>query len=263
MLRTLGFILTIPVLIGAITFTYLNQHESATTARAADDGTDIYLPLLQIGSAPAALPSLPFDPFATRAGDATMYDYNRIGNCTLDPLPPGTLLAAMNQADYNGSALCGAYLEVIGARGTVQVVVADRCPGCSSGDLDLNLPAFEELTGATTGRFPIRWRIISPPLVGPIAYRFQGSNPYYAKVQVLNHRNPIYSIEARVPSGSWVQLTRLNDNFFVIPNNAIPEPYGTLTLRTTDIYGNTISDSKIAIVNDIKIPGIGQFPPAP
>lgn len=286
MLRTLGFILVVPMLVGAVTIAHIQQPESAAMTRAAA-GKAVYLPLLrasaaptsapselasapasmspapQPASAPVAMPDLPFDPFATRTGDATTYNYNRIGNCTLDPLPPGTLLAAINQADYHGSAMCGAYLEVIGPRATVQVVVADRCPGCRSGDLDFNLPAFEELIGATTGRIPVRWRIISPPLDGPIAYRFQGSNPYYAKVQVLNHRNPVHSMEARAPDGGWVQLTRKNDNFFVIPNGTIPEPYITLTLRTTDMYGNTITDSRIEIVNDVKIPGVGQFPPAP
>lgn len=238
----------------------------ATHARSTSAATPIAAPtaLPPPTAAPTnVLPTLVFDPHATHTGDATMYYYSKVGNCTLDPLPEGTLLVAMNGPDYGDSRLCGAYLEATGPRGTIQVIVADRCPECRPGDLDFNLPAFQALTGESTGRFPVSWRIISPPLDGPIAYRFQGSSPYYAKVQVLNHRNPVYGMEVQGPSGDWVALDRVVDNFFVIPDGAIPEPYGALTLRVTDIYGNMITDSGITIANDVKIAGSGQFPPAP
>ncbi len=304
MLRTLGFTITLCVLVGTLALMWTRQRDHNRVARVShtvtaertvavqsvdmvaqpraasttntvtptsalsEHATTIVTPL--VTDAPHATdtptpvpPTLAFDPYATHTGDATMYYYNKVGNCTLDPLPEGTFLVAMNQADYGGARLCGAYLEATGPSGTIQVIVADRCPECRPGDLDFNLPAFQALTGESTGRFPVSWHIISPPLDGPIAYRFQGSNPFYAKVQVLNHRNPVHRMEVQSPSGDWVALDRVVDNFFVIPDGAIPEPYGALTFRVTDIYGNTITDSGIAVANDVKIPGSDQFPAAP
>lgn len=299
MSRTLGFTITLCVLFGTLVLMWTRQREptreprigSAANAanaqptqanqstRVVAERTVVEPTTIPVNVAPTAAltasvtstspaptpvpPTLAFDPRATRTGDATMYYYNKVGNCTLDPLPEGTFLVAMNGVDYADARLCGAYLEATGPRGTIRVIVADQCPECRSGDLDLNLPAFQALTGESTGRFPVSWRIISPPLDGPIAYRFQGSNQFYAKVQVLNHRNPVYRMEVQAPSGDFVPLDRVVDNFFVIPDGAIPEPYGRLTLRVTDIYGNTITDSGIAIINDVKIPGSGQFPAAP
>ena len=142
------------------------------------------------------------------------------------------------------------------------MLIADLCPGCASGDLDLSTAAFAAVTGATDGRYPISWRLASPPLSQPIGYRFQGSNPYYIKVQVIDHRNPVYLIELDTGAGGFVALERTSDGFFQYSSAS---PLAVLALRVTDIYSNTLTDSGIPIAsnnNDV-FAGHAQFPPAP
>lgn len=229
---------------------------SASPAPAADH--TVYLPALSNGPA-LVLPGVPFDPFEQHSGESTGYIYTG-GNCSLDPLPPGVLYVAINGSDYHGSLMCGAYLRATGSKGSFTALVVDQCPPCSKGDLDFELDSLFVIEGIRDGRHPVSWRLISPPLNGPIAYRFQGSNPYYAKVQVRNHRNPVLRVEMRNPNGSYTPLERVDDNFFVY--NGLPN-VNRLTLRVTDIFGNVLSDSNIPIVNDVDIPGSGQFPQGP
>jgi expansin (peptidoglycan-binding protein) len=231
-----------------------------TTGATADIAA--YFPLARNpGQKPAPL-GLPPEMLNLQDGQATTYSYTGGGACTLDPIPAGTLTTAINAPQFYNSLLCGAYLEVNGPRGSAQVLVADLCPECQAGDLDLDLPAFQAITGASDGRYPITWRLISPPLSGTIGYRFQGSNPFFVKVQVINHRNPVYSIAMRDSTGAFVPFTRVADNFFQYsPTTAL----GPLTLRVTDIYSNTLIDSGIPIASDSQqvFTGHGQFPPAP
>jgi expansin (peptidoglycan-binding protein) len=232
------------------------------SGRAPAAAGPLYLPLIRNGAARAVVPGLPFDPFASFSGQATTYAYTSGGACTRDPIPAGTLVGAINDPQYYGSLLCGAYLTVSGPAGTAQILIVDLCPGCAAGDLDLDTPAFQAVTGASDGRYPITWKLTSPALAGPIVYRFQGSNPYYVKVQVLNHRNPVYRVELDTGAGGFVALTRTADGFFQY-NSA--GPLGALTLRVTDIYGNTLTDAGIPIATNSTdvFAGHAQFPPAP
>lgn len=225
-------------------------------APAADH--TIYLPALA-GSPAAVLPGVPFDPAAARSGESTAYVYGG-GNCSLDPLPAGVLHLAINAADYHGSLMCGAYLRVTGSNGSFTALVVDQCPECPRGNLDFTQPSLIALEGTSDGRHPVSWRMISPPLSGPIAYRFQGSNPYYIKVQVRNHRNPIFRVELRNADGSYTPLQRVSDNFFV--RNGTPN-LSAVSLRVTDIFGNQLTDSNIPIVNDVDMPGAAQLPAGP
>jgi expansin (peptidoglycan-binding protein) len=221
-----------------------------------------YLPLVQKASPRTVVPGLPFDPFASYSGQATTYTYTSGGACTRDPIPAGTLVGAINAPQFYNSLLCGAYLTVTGPAGTAQVLIVDLCPGCPAGDLDLDTPAFQAITGATDGRYPITWQLTSPPLSGPIGYRFQGSNPFYVKVQVIDHRNPVYSIELDTGGGNFVPLTRTADGFFEYnPGSAL----GSLRLRVTDIYNNRLIDSGIPIASNSQQVFVGhaQFPAAP
>ena len=254
MFKSLCILLALALLAGTAP-----AHASAAGSAAAGP---LYLPLIRNGAARTVVPGLPFDPFATFSGQATTYAYTGGGACTRDPIPSGPLVGAINDPQYYGALLCGAYLTVTGPAGTAQVLVVDLCPGCAAGDLDLDTPAFQAITGATDGRYPITWRLTSPALAGPIGYRFQGSNPYYVKVQVLNHRNPVYRVELDTGAGGFVALARTADGFFQY-NSA--SPLGALTLRVTDIYSHTLTDSGIPIAtnNTDIFTGHAQFLPAP
>lgn len=75
-----------------------------------------------------------------------------------------------------------------------------------------------------------------------------------------NHRNPVYRLEYRAADGSFQPLERQEYNYFVAPQGLGPGPY---TLRVTDIYGHTLIDSGIILIEAGVVVGSGQFPPQP
>jgi expansin (peptidoglycan-binding protein) len=215
-----------------------------------ENPTSIFLPMVQRSS-----------PAVYRTGEGTYYDATGDGNCMFGPSPQDLMVGAMNQADYNHAALCGAYLEVTGPKGVVTVRIVDRCPECAPGDIDFSPQAFEKIADLVQGRVPIRWRIVSPDLPGPIVYRFkEGSNIWWTAVQIRNHRNPIASVEYLDSGGNYQPMPRTDYNYFLEANGLGPGPY---TFRVTDIYGNVLQDAGIPFIIATEIPGGGQFPPMP
>ena len=106
------------------------------------------------------------------------------------------MVAAMNVEEYDNSAVCGAYVHVIGLQGDITVRIVDLCPECLDGHLDLSQEAFSQIADLPLGRVPITWQVVSPALPGPIAYHFKdGSNQWWTAVQIRNHRNPIARLE--------------------------------------------------------------------
>jgi expansin (peptidoglycan-binding protein) len=211
----------------------------------------LWLPVLRLFH-PAANP--------TYQGEATYYHATGVGACSFDPSPQDLMVAAMNAAQYDTAALCGAYVQVTGPQGTVTVRIVDLCPGCKAGDLDLSQEAFSEIANLAQGRVPITWQVVSPELVGPIAYHFMhGSNPWWTAVQIRNHRNPVARLEFRSGDGQWVAVPRTSYNYFVQGDPGMgPGPY---TFRVTDTYGNTLIDGGIPHVENGTVNGSSQFPP--
>lgn len=196
------------------------------------------------------------------SGVATYYDATGDGACMFGPSPGDLMVAAMNAEEYNHAAYCGAYVQVNGAKGSVIVRIVDLCPECQAGHLDLSREAFAAIDDLVKGRVPITWRVISPPLSGPIAYHFKdGSNQWWTAVQIRNHRNPIAKVEYRLNNGTWVNVPRTDYNYFVQTNPGMG--VGPYTFRVTDMYGNMLTDSGIPFIENGTINGAGQFPPGP
>lgn len=230
------------------------------SAIAAEGENFVYLALVQ-KIAPTTVPGLPFDPYATRTGQATYYDADGGGNCSFDPSPTNLMVAAMNNTDYYNSLLCGAYVEISGPNGQVTVRIVDRCPECPVGNIDLSQQAFANIAELSAGRVPISWRVLSPALAGPIVYHFkEGSNQWWSAVQIRNHRNPIWRVEYRTAAGSFKETVRQQYNYFVEASGMGVGPY---TFRVTDIYGNILTDSDIPFVEGGDVAGAAQFPPRP
>ncbi len=196
------------------------------------------------------------------SGIATYYNATGAGNCSYDPSPENLMVAAMNAEEYNNSAVCGSFVEVTGALGTVVVRIVDQCPECAAGHLDLSREAFAQIDEIRLGRVPITWQVVSPPIDGPISYHFKdGSNQWWTAVQVRNHRNPVAKFEYLNDSNQWVEVGRLSYNYFVQTGPGMgPGPY---TFRVTDIYGNALVDSGIGFVEGGEVSGVAQFPIGP
>jgi expansin (peptidoglycan-binding protein) len=178
-------------------------------------------------------------PGVTYQGQATHYGADGGGNCMFDTSSdPNMPFVAMNQADYENSRMCGAYIEVTGPGGKKTVVmVTDRCPECPAGNLDLSHQAFAKLADPVTGMIDVSWRLVSPASIGNVQYRIKdGSSAYWFAIQVRNHRNPIATLEVNV-NGSWQALPRYEWNHFVVEPGLGPGPY---TVRITDFYGEQL-----------------------
>ncbi|HEX5058627.1 MAG TPA: expansin EXLX1 family cellulose-binding protein, partial [Kofleriaceae bacterium] len=200
---------------------------------------------------------------AEAMGDGTYYDATGAGNCGFDASPNDLLVAAMNAADYNNAAWCGACLAVTGPMGSVTVRVVDQCPGCAHGDLDLSQEAFGMIAPLSAGRVAITWHEVACNVSGPIAYHFKdGANAYWTAIQIRNHRYPIASVEAMSPvaTSGWQEIPRLSYNYFVEDAGLGAGPY---TLRVTDTRGHVLEDPGIALGDNITRTGADQFPLCP
>jgi expansin (peptidoglycan-binding protein) len=194
----------------------------------------------------------------THAGEGTYYDFaDGSGNCGFPATPGDLMVAAMNHTDYAGSAACGACVRIQGPMGDVDVRIVDRCPECPQGDIDLSPEAFARVAELSAGRVAITWQYIECPVQGPVVYHFKdGSNEYWTAVQMRNHRHAIASFAYRDDGGSFVDVARLDYNYFVADSGMGPGPY---TFRITDTLGNVVEDNGIAHMENDDVPGAGQF----
>lgn len=193
-------------------------------------------------------------------GEGTFYGGGYVGGCAmLEPVPEDYWIVAMNLADYNNAQLAGAYIEVTGESGTINMYVTDLLPEGKKGDLDLYTDAFSLIAPVEKGRVPVSWKII--PFIGaenaPVSFKFkEGSSAFWCGVQVRNHRYPITKLEYLDANGSFVELPRRHYNYF--ESNEMGA--GPFTFRITDIYGQVIIEKDIPLTLDETIEGKHQFP---
>lgn len=197
---------------------------------------------------------------AVHTGEGTFYGGGYEGGCAmLDPISRDYWIVAMNLADYDNARLAGAYLEVTGELGTINMLVTDLLPEGKKGDLDLYTDAFPLIAPVEKGRVPVSWKIVplDTSADAPVSYRFkEGSSPFWCGVQLLNHRYPIAKLEYLNKDGEFVQINRRLYNYF----ESMEMGEGPFTFRATDIYGQVIVDHDIPLVLDEKIEGKSQFP---
>lgn len=94
-------------------------------------------------------------------GEGTFYGGGYVGGCAmLDPVSTDYWIVAMNLEDYNEAQLAGAYLEVTGELGTINMLVTDLLPEGKKGDLDLYVDAFPLIAPAEKGRVSVSWKIV-------------------------------------------------------------------------------------------------------
>lgn len=181
------------------------------------------------------------DPPPERTGDATYYDADGTGACSYPRAEAAAdrMVAAMNGADYDKAAWCGACLEVDGPAGTVVVRVVDSCPGCASGDLDLSREAFAAIAEMKAGRVKVRWREVACDVTGPIAYKVKdGSSAAWAAIQIRNTRYPVTRVAVRRADGRWQDLVHQAYNYFVSVDGLGPAP---VTLQVADDRGHVVA----------------------
>lgn len=202
-------------------------------------------------------------PPVTGAGDGTFYSYTPgSGACVLVGDDSTAMVAAINAADWAGSALCGRYVRVTGPLGSVDVRIVDQCPTCLPGDLDLSLSAFSAIANPIVGRVPIAWQTIEEPTPGTISYHIlNGSNIFFMLIQPRHARYGVAKVEYLAPSG-YVELPRTGFNFFQLDGSlGIPLPIvSPFTLRMTDVNGSVVTESGLSMLPSATQQGTAQFP---
>lgn len=199
---------------------------------------------------------------AVHTGEGTFYGGGYEGGCAmLDPVSRDYWIVAMNLADYNDAQLAGAYLEVTGELGTINMLVTDLLPEGKMGDLDLYVDAFPLIAPAEKGRVPVSWRIVPLDTAedAPISYKYkEGTTEFWCGVQIRNHRYPITRLEYLDENGDFQEIKRRPYNYFESDKMGA----GPFTFRITDIYGQIIIDENIPLSYDDTeiIPGHVQFP---
>jgi len=223
---------------------------SAAAARPSATGS----PSARSGAAPLAGR---IRPGVTYRGKATFYDAgNGDGACLFGPADD-VMIAAMNQTDYESARACGAYVRVRAAGGaSVTVRITNLCPlPCARGQIDLSPQAFAKLAKPSLGEVPITWKLLSPELSTTISIRYKtGSSRWWCALQVINHRNPVARLEVRARDG-WRRLPRESFNYFV---SAHGDGCGE-AIRVTDIYGQRLTVTGVAISPDVVQPTRAQF----
>ncbi|HNZ98963.1 expansin EXLX1 family cellulose-binding protein [Ruminococcus sp.] len=197
------------------------------------------------------------------SGEATYYDLadDNLGNASLNDVRGDYYYAAMNTADYNTAMLAGAYVEVTGPKGSVDVYIVDRLPEGAKGDIDLDPAAFEKIADKVDGRVPITWKIIpfDKAETEPMSYRYKtGATKYWFEMQVFNQKYPIYSLEL-LQNGKYIEVPREEYNYFNLKGAVEPGPF---TFRITDIYGHVVIEEGVDLKdNDVTpVKGTKQFP---
>lgn len=195
-------------------------------------------------------------------GEGTFYGGGYVGGCAmLDPVSTDYWIVAMNLADYNDGQLAGAYLEVTGELGTINMLVTDLLPEGKKGDLDLYVDAFPLIAPVEKGRVPVSWKIVPLDTAedAPVCYKYkEGTTEFWCGVQVRNHRYPITKLEYMGENGEFIEIKRRPYNYF----ESMDMGKGPFTFRITDIYGQVVIDENIPLsTDDTKIiPGHVQFP---
>ncbi|WP_405854368.1 expansin EXLX1 family cellulose-binding protein [Streptomyces sp. NBC_01515] len=196
-------------------------------------------------------------PGTTYTGVATAYEAgDGDGACLFGP-SDDMMIAAMNTTDYETSRACGAYVRVRAANGaSITVRITNECPlPCAPGQIDLSRQAFAKLADLKVGRIPITWNLVSPSTSRTVSIRYKtGSNPYWCAIQVIGHRNPVARLDVRTGSG-WRQLPRTAYDYFV---SADGSGCGS-TIRITDVYGEQLTVSGIALRANVVQPTRVQF----
>jgi len=130
---------------------------------------------------------------------------------------------------------------------TPQTVFAhDECNGCATGSLDLAV--------TLDGSWGITWKAVVCPVGSEkLKYKFQGSNPYYIKVQVVSNSLPLSKVEFVVGSTTY-PTTHTSDNFWT--TSSLANPTFPLSVNVYSTAGEKLSDQIPSLTNNVLLNGV-------
>jgi expansin (peptidoglycan-binding protein) len=204
--------------------------------------------LSAISFAVAALAVSPASAVTYYTGDGTTYGLGSIGsgNCNFmsSLSTASTNYVAMNQAQWDSLGVCGRCVEVScvdskctstkNIKRTLQVL--DRCPECSSGDLDMPPAIFKDLTGSTPSRYKIQWRFVDCPSPGTIKVCLkEGSNPWWVAIQPTNFITGVKSVTINNKNTAM-----LDGAYYYVLTSTSEINLSSVSVAITSIYGDVV-----------------------
>ncbi|MFI7126797.1 expansin EXLX1 family cellulose-binding protein [Nonomuraea sp. NPDC050153] len=181
------------------------------------------------------------------SGKATFYELRSGGgNCSYPSPPAGGLYVALSRAEYRAAAACGGYLTVTGPKGSVQVKVVDQCPECSAGHIDLSRKAFARVADPGKGMVGVSYSPAANPRIGkPLSFRVkEGSSQWWLALLVVDHGNPLTSVEVKSAGGTWRKLARADYNYWIAASGAGKGPFA---VRVTDTRGHRVTANGVRL----------------
>ncbi|MFI6734135.1 expansin EXLX1 family cellulose-binding protein [Nonomuraea sp. NPDC050451] len=181
------------------------------------------------------------------SGKATFYELRSGGgNCSYPSPPAGDLYVALSRSEYAAARACGGYLNVKGPKGSVQVKVVDQCPECPAGHIDLSRKAFARVADPGKGMVGVTYSpAANPKLAKPLAFRVkEGSSQWWLALLVIDHGNPLTSVEVKSAGGAWRKLARADYNYWVAESGAGQGPF---SVRVTDTRGHRVTANGVRL----------------
>ncbi|XP_046350524.2 uncharacterized protein LOC124131349 isoform X1 [Haliotis rufescens] len=200
-------------------------------------------------------------------GDGTYYGHTDTGMCQYNPpsLPPAALnpkikyTVALNKPQFQDSFGCGMCFKVHGSgkgsgnspiTGDFFVFANNLCPECHAGSLDFAVSG--------DGRWNIEIQAVQCPVGNTnIEYKFQGTNPYYIKLQVRNARIPVTEAEM-MQGGNYVSMKHTADGFWELSNGHQVDQTGGVGVKLTAANGDTVTDIIPNLNNNVVLHGKNQ-----
>ncbi|CCF37207.1 rare lipoprotein A [Colletotrichum higginsianum] len=198
----------------------------------------------------------------TKQGKSTFYGGNTSGGmCSFSTytIPSGLFGTAFSGQAWDSAAHCGACVKVTGPNGnSLTAMIVDQCPECDEGHLDLFQDAFTKLGSVSDGIISTSYEFVECGITSPIKlHNKSGTSPHWFSMQVLNHNEPVSTLEVSTDGGStWQATTRQQYNFFENPSG-----FGTdsVDVRVTSESGRIVTVEGVSIAADSEHEAAANF----
>ncbi|KAK2019986.1 barwin-like endoglucanase, partial [Colletotrichum eremochloae] len=187
------------------------------------------------------------------SGRSTFYGGNTSGGkCSFSTyqIPSGLYGTAFSGQVWDSAARCGACVKVTGPKGNSLVaMIVDECPECIESHLDLFQDAFAQLGSLSDGIISTSYEFVKCDITSPIKLRNKsGTSAYWFSMQVLNHNEPVSTLEVSTDGGStWMETTRQPYNFF---ENSSGFGTDSVDVRVTGESGKTVIVKNVSVKSD-------------
>ena len=176
-------------------------------------------------------------------GLATYFSASSRGNCGLGVILDSVNIAAAPTDLYKGSMACGVCYEVFGEKGTITVMITDKCPSCEKTSskgrihLDIDKKVFPKIDEKKKGKVPVSLRMVPCKVSGNIKLVISETNQYYWNAYVINSKIGIKGMEIKFDSGSWQKTERSTANRFILKK---VKKFKKLTVKIIGFSGEEI-----------------------